>query len=92
MFRRQAPGALAFLIFACLLVVDAAKSCPPGCSCISNSFDRPDIETTVVDCSFKGFPNFPTSLPNSTTELYIQVWLLFSFSCIATSEEALGTT
>ena len=51
----------------------AARSCPTGCTCISNSFNRPDIETTVVDCSFQGFKSFPASLPNSTTELFMQV-------------------
>jgi len=49
-----------------------AKSCPPECSCISNSFDKPEIETTVVDCSYQWLTAFPTTLPNSTTELYIQ--------------------
>jgi hypothetical protein len=51
----------------------AAKSCPSGCTCISNSFNRLDIETTVVDCSYKGFSTFPSTLPNSTTELFMQV-------------------
>jgi hypothetical protein len=67
------------IMFFCLGILslpqscNCALSCPSGCSCISNTFDRPDIETTVVDCSFKNFNEFPSSLPNSTTELYLQV-------------------
>jgi len=90
MFGRQVQSFLAFLVFSCLLplIADAAKSCPPGCNCVSNSFDRPDIETTVVDCSYKGFADFPVSLPNSTTELYIQVEMLCkSFKCLSSVEE-----
>ena len=35
--------------------------------------NRPMIEATVVDCSFKKFSKFPETLPNSTVELYMQV-------------------
>lgn len=94
MFRRQAQSLFALLVFACLLslIADAAKSCPPGCNCVSNSFDRPDIETTVVDCSYKGFADFPVSLPNSTTELYIQVDLLWDISFLSSAGEVSSTS
>mmetsp|Transcript_45919 Transcript_45919/g.103717 ORF Transcript_45919/g.103717 Transcript_45919/m.103717 type:complete len:100 (-) Transcript_45919:73-372(-) len=63
-------------LFFCYIIalrsVDGAVSCPPGCTCIANSFNRPMIEATVVDCSFKKFSKFPETLPNSTVELYMQ--------------------
>ena len=80
--RRAAPRLVSLAIGTLLLAAWApllpgaagAQSCPPGCTCISNSFGRPDIETTVVDCSYQGFSSFPLSLPNTTTELFMQVW------------------
>jgi hypothetical protein len=64
---------LLFFLSKCHIeTVHAAQSCPPECTCISNSLNRPDIETTVVDCSYQKFSAFPSTLPNSTTELFMQ--------------------
>ena len=62
------------ILFVYLEATSAAQSCPTQCTCISNSLNRPDIETTVVDCSYQKFMAFPTELPFSTTELSMQVW------------------
>ena len=78
-----------FLAVASLLATPpgagAAKSCPKGCTCVSNSFDRPDIETTVVDCSYQRFTSIPTTIPNSTTELFLQGSLIDTLSPVINS-------
>jgi hypothetical protein len=48
------------------------SSCPGGCTCTPNAFGRPDIERTVVDCAYKGLTAIPSTIPLSTTELYMQ--------------------
>ena len=50
-------------IFALILLVGVASSCPSVCSCTDTS------DGVAVDCSSRGLDGIPTDLPYNTSEL-----------------------